>query len=268
MARMFPFHGNAVENCGKNKADFRKTLAYGRLVSMSNRSRTIALVDDEESILTTVGFALRREGYEVKTYPDGLKAWEAWQSSLPDLAILDIVLPRIDGLELCRRLQQLNSTLPVIFLTSRDEEFDKVLGLELGADDYLCKPFSIRELVVRVKVLFRRLEMVKETHQDNSEILQIGSLVLDSDRYEASWAGESLRLTVTEFRILQALARHPGHVKTREQLIGEGYQFDTFVSERTIDSHIKRLRKKIGQHDVEFSAIETVHGLGYRYREE
>ena len=235
---------------------------------MPNRSRTIALVDDEENILATVGFALRREGYQVNTYSDGRQAWEAWQSSLPDLAILDIVLPRIDGLELCRRLQQLSSTLPVIFLTSRDEEFDKVLGLELGADDYLCKPFSIRELVVRVKVLFRRLEMGQGTDSQEGETLQVGHLVLDSDRYEASWAGKSLRLTVTEFRILQALARHPGHVRTREQLIGAGYHFDTFVSERTIDSHIKRLRSKISQLDSEFSAIETVHGLGYRYREE
>jgi two-component system response regulator ChvI len=234
---------------------------------MPKTSRTIALVDDEESILTTVGFALRKEGYDVTTYSDGLDAWEAWQSSLPDLAVLDIVLPGIDGLELCRRLQQLSPALPVIFLTSRDEEFDKVLGLELGADDYLCKPFSIRELVVRVKVLFRRLEMGGGGDSDEGKVLQVGALILDSDRYEASWAGESIRLTVTEFRILQALARHPGHVKTREQLIGEGYQYDTFVSERTIDSHIKRLRSKIGKLDPGFSAIETVHGLGYRYRE-
>jgi two-component system response regulator ChvI len=215
-----------------------------------------------------VGFALRREGYQVDTYEDGLEAWEAWQKSLPDLAILDIVLPRIDGLELCRKLQQLSPTLPVIFLTSRDEEFDKVLGLELGADDYLCKPFSIRELVARVKVLFRRLEMAESSSLDKRRTLARGPLVLDLDRYQATWTGQSLSLTVTEFRILQALARQPGHVKTREQLIGEGYQYDTFVSDRTIDSHIKRIRKKLCRVDPKFSAIETVHGLGYRYREE
>jgi two-component system response regulator ChvI len=213
-----------------------------------------------------VGFALRKEGYQVDTYSDGLSAWEAWQNSLPDLAILDIILPRMDGLELCRRLQQLSPSLPVVFLTSKDEEFDKVLGLELGADDYLCKPFSIRELVVRVKVLFRRLEMTRAEDSEQVKTLQTGNLVLDLDRHEAQWNGQPLSLTVTEFRILQALVRHPGHVKTREQLIGEGYQYDTFVSERTVDSHIKRLRKKLGELDSEFSAIETVHGLGYRYR--
>jgi two-component system response regulator ChvI len=230
--------------------------------------RTIALVDDEENILETVGFALRKEGYEVDTYADGLSAWKAWQDSLPDLAILDIILPRIDGLELCRRLQQLSPSIPVVFLTSKDEEFDKVLGLELGADDYLCKPFSIRELVVRVKVLFRRLEMTPVNDSERVKTLRAGQLVLDLDRYEATWGGQPLALTVTEFRMLQALARHPGHVKTREQLIGEGYQYDTFVSERTVDSHIKRLRKKLGELDPEFSAIETVHGLGYRYRDD
>jgi DNA-binding response OmpR family regulator len=229
---------------------------------------TIALVDDEESIRTTVGFALRKEGYHVDTYGDGLEAWKAWQSSLPDLAVLDIILPRMDGLELCRKLQQLSPTLPVIFLTSRDEEFDRVLGLELGADDYLCKPFSIRELVARVKVLFRRLEMSETEPSEKRMILETGSLTLDLDRYEASWAGKHLMLTVTEFRILHALARQPGHVRTREQLIGEGYQYDTFVSDRTIDSHIKRLRRKLCQADPSFSAIETVHGLGYRYRED
>jgi len=234
---------------------------------MSDILRTVSLVDDEENIRETVGFALRREGYHVITYADGLEAWEAWQDSLPDLAILDIILPRIDGLELCRKLHRLDPVLPVIFLTSRDEEFDKVLGLELGADDYLCKPFSIRELVVRVKVLFRRLEMTARSDAGSDDGLKVGALELDFDRYEASWAGHALPLTVTEFRILQALARHPGHVKTRTQLMGEGYQYDTHVTERTIDSHIKRLRKKFSQVDPEFSSIETVHGLGYRYFE-
>jgi len=235
---------------------------------MPHRSRSIGLVDDEENIRTTVGFALRKEGYLVTTHADGLEAWEAWQKTLPDLVILDIILPRMDGLDLCRRLQQLCPALPIIFLTSRDEEFDKVLGLELGADDYLCKPFSIRELVVRVKVLFRRLEIIHIDNSEDRKTIEVGALLLDLDRYEASWAGHSLMLTITEFRILQSLASHPGHVKTRKQLMSDGYQYDTFVSERTIDSHIKRLRKKFSQLDPEFSSIETVHGLGYRYREE
>lgn len=229
---------------------------------------TIALVDDEENIRETVGFALRREGFQVDIYPDGHEAWEGFQERLPEVVVLDIMMPRMDGLELCRRLRQITESLPIIFLTSRDEEFDRVLGLELGADDYLCKPFSMRELVARIKVLFRRLALGERTPDGVDEkLLDIGNLRLDLQRYTAHWKGGPMALTVTEFMILHALARHPGHVKTRQQLMQEGYPHDTYVSDRTIDSHIKRLRRKMSQHDSEFDAIETVYGLGYRYRE-
>jgi two-component system response regulator ChvI len=229
---------------------------------------TIALVDDEENILETVGFALRREGYQVDSYPDGLAAWEALGETLADVVVLDITMPRMDGLALCRRLRSRSETLPIIFLTSRDEEFDRVLGLELGADDYLCKPFSMRELIARVKVLFRRLALAREPSENHEEkILNLGELSLDLQRYTASWKALPLGLTVTEFMILNALIRHPGHVKSRQQLMEECYPHDAYVSDRTIDSHIKRLRKKLMAQDADFDGIETVYGLGYRYRQ-
>ncbi len=229
----------------------------------------IALVDDEENIRETVGFALRREGYQVEIYQDGLEAWEQLQHQPADVVVLDVLMPRMDGLELCRRLRGLSESLPIIFLTSRDEEFDKVLGLELGADDYLCKPFSMRELLARVKVLFRRLSLDRHPRDsDDESLLSIGALELDLRRYTAHWRSRPLALTVTEFLILQALVRHPGHVKTRQHLITEGYPHDTYVSDRTIDSHIKRLRRKLVDVDPDFDHIETVYGLGYRYRQD
>jgi two-component system, OmpR family, response regulator ChvI len=224
----------------------------------------IAVVDDEENIVQTVAYALRREGYEVETFTDGQLAWEAFQSRLPDLAILDIILPRIDGLDLCRRLRGLSAHLPIIFLTSKIDEFDRVLGLELGADDYLCKPFSCRELVARIRVLFRRTQSANPRGPENNETLQTGHLKLDLNRFEAFWRSSLVPLTVTEFRILHSLARFPGYVKTRDQLMAAAYPDDTFVSDRTIDSHIKRLRRKFSELDPGFSAIETVYGLGYR----
>ncbi len=234
---------------------------------MSSPSPLVALADDEAPIRETVGMALRREGYRVATYGDGHAAWSAFEGALPDLVILDILMPGIDGLELCRRLRGVSESLPIVFLTSRDEEFDRVLGLELGADDYLCKPFSMRELMARVKVLFRRAALLSgERSLDAEELLSCGELSLDLNRYQASWGGQRLDLTVTEFRILLALARHPGHVKTREQLVNEGYPHDTYVSDRTIDTHIKRLRRKLTNVDTDFDAIDTVYGLGYRLR--
>jgi len=227
----------------------------------------VAVVDDEANIRETVGFALQREGYTVQTFGDGLAAWEQFEQRLPDLVVLDILMPQIDGLELCRRLRGVTESLPIIFLTSRDEEFDRVLGLELGADDYLCKPFSMRELVARVKVLFRRLALVhSRVKTAPEELLQLDDLELDLQRYTATWKRNEIPFTVTEFQILRALVRNPGHVKTREQLMGEGYPHDTFVSDRTIDSHIKRIRKKFSDVDAAFGRVETVHGLGYRYR--
>jgi len=229
---------------------------------------SIALVDDEESLRETVGFALRREGYKVDVYTDGLEAWRAFEAALPDLVVLDILMPRMDGLELCRRLRALSERLPILFLTSRDEEFDRVLGLELGADDYLCKPFSMRELAARVKVLLRRAAQRDEPAGGAEErVVQAGRLKLDLRRYQAFWGEAPIPLTVTEFTLLHALARHPGHVKTRAQLMEEGYPNDAYVSDRTIDSHIKRLRKKLADADPSFDAVETVYGLGYRFRQ-
>ncbi|MDX1582251.1 MAG: response regulator transcription factor [Thermoanaerobaculia bacterium] len=230
-------------------------------------TRTVAIVDDEENIRDTVAFALEREGCQVETFADGEEAWSRFQRTLPDLAILDILMPRMDGLELCRRLRSESEALPIIFLTSRDEEFDRVLGLELGADDYLCKPFSMRELVARVKVLFRRLSLQQEPESEGAERpLVVGPLELDLQRYLVRWRGKSVDLTVTEIRVLEALVRHPEHVKSRRQLTDEAYPFDTYVSERTIDSHVKRIRRKFEKVDPDFDSIESIYGAGYRYR--
>jgi two-component system response regulator ChvI len=234
-------------------------------------SRTIAVVDDEPHIRETVAFALRREGFAVLEHPDGSSAWTAFELALPDLVILDILMPGMDGLELCRRLRGRSAALPIIFVTSKDEELDRILGLELGADDYLCKPFSVRELVARVRVLLRRLALLDsppaKPSDGDAKLLVRGPLALDLQRYAARWNDAPVPLTVTEFLLLKALAAHPGHVKTRRQLMEEGYAEDAYVSERTIDSHIKRLRKKFLDLTPGFDAIQTVHGLGYRYRE-
>jgi two-component system response regulator ChvI len=227
----------------------------------------IAVVEDEDHIRDTVADALEREGYGVARFRDGAEAWDAFQEGLPELAILDIMMPRMDGLELCRRIRGLSDEVSIFFLTSRDEEFDRVLGLELGADDYLCKPFSMRELVARVKVLFRRMSLRGDPGLAPADALHAGSLTLDLARYEARWLEQAVPLTVTEFRLLLALARHPGHVKTRAQLLEQAYPDDTFVADRTIDSHVKRLRRKFESLDGAFAQIETVYGLGYRYRE-
>jgi two-component system response regulator ChvI len=227
----------------------------------------IAVVDDEANIRETVAFALRREGYEVEAYADGADAATAFEDKMPDLAILDILMPRMDGLELCRRIRAASETVPIIFLTSRDDEVDRILGLELGADDYLVKPFSMRELVARVRVLFRRAARRATVSRDD-ETLLIGSLELDAQRFTVRWKGKPIDLTVTEFMMLQALVRHPGHVKTRRQLTREGYPHDNYVSERTIDSHVKRIRKKFEAVDPQFDRIDTVYGMGYRYQPE
>ncbi len=228
----------------------------------------IAVVDDEANIRETVEFALRREGYEVESYPDGLEAWSSFEKSLPEVVILDILMPRMDGLELCRRLRGISETIPIIFLTSRDDEIDRVLGLELGADDYLGKPFSMRELVARVRVMLRRTARRAEEPREGEKVKRIGSLELDAARFIVRWKGRPVELTVTEFMMLQALARHPGHVKTRVQLTREGYPHDNYVSERTIDSHVKRIRKKFEAVDPGFDRIDTVYGMGYRYQPE
>ena len=238
-------------------------------MKMRPTNHTVAVVDDEDNIRETLAFALRRDGYPVELYAHGGEAWTAFQRKLPGLVVLDILMPEMDGLDLCRRIRSISDTIPIIFLTSRDEEIDRVLGLEIGADDYLCKPFSMRELLARVKVLFRRAAYDQNAPRAAAEAppLRIGDLELDLQRYTVRWKDQPVNLTVTEFMLLHALVRHPGHVKTRKQLHQDGYPHDAYVSDRTIDSHIKRLRRKFEEVDASFDLIETVYGLGYRYRE-
>ena len=234
------------------------------------KGNVIAIVDDEQNIRETIAWALEREGFDTVSFRDGQEAWEVLERKLPDLAILDILMPRMDGLDLCRRLRAISADLPIIFLTSKDDEIDRVVGLELGADDYLGKPFSMRELIARIRVLFRRVALAEGSHvpdDSGEDRLEIDDLSLDLQRYEVRWRGELVQLTVTEFMLLHALARHPGFVKTREQLTRDAYRYDNYVSERTIDSHIKRLRRKLERADPDFDRIVTVYGIGYKYSE-
>jgi two-component system, OmpR family, response regulator ChvI len=234
---------------------------------MSASGALVAFVDDEESLRTTVAMALRRDGFRVETFADGLEALNRFERGLPDLVILDIIMPRLDGLELCRRLRARSEQLPILILSSKDEELDRVLGLELGADDYLCKPFALRELIARVRALLRRARVRQEPDDgEQEELIECGMLRLDLRRFEARWAGAPIPLTLTEFNLLEALARRPGIVKTRIQLLREAYPHDVHVAERTIDTHIKRLRKKLADAAPNADPIETVHSLGYRYR--
>jgi two-component system response regulator ChvI len=233
---------------------------------------TIALVDDDKNILTSVSMLLEQEGYQVKTFSDGAAALTGLSATPPDLAILDIKMPRMDGLELLRRLRQ-SGDLPVIFLTSKDEEIDELMGLNAGADDYIRKPFSQRLLLERVKAVLRRNEGNKQVAgttgplEPKKEALTRGKLALDPQRHECTWDGKPVRLTVTEFLILQCLAQRPGYVKSRDNLMDAAYDDQVYVDDRTIDSHIKRLRKKFKAIDDDFDAIETLYGVGYRYKE-
>ncbi len=232
---------------------------------------TIALVDDDRNILTSVSIALQSEGYVTRLYSDGETALKAITENPPDLAIFDIKMPRMDGLELLRRVRE-KSALPVIFLTSKDDELDEALGLAMGADDYISKPFSQRLLIARIKAILRRTEFINNDEQNDeaaiSEPIVRGSLHMDPARHMVKWKDEPLTLTVTEFMILEALATRPGVVKTRNQLMDAAYQDDVYVDDRTIDSHIKRLRRKFREIDDEFSAIDTLYGAGYRFSEE
>ena len=228
--------------------------------------KRIAVVEDEETIREGICSALRRDGHAPHAFADGLAAWNALEHDLPDLAILDIGLPRMDGLDLCRRLRARSAVLPIVFVTSREDEFDRVLGLEIGADDYLCKPFSMRELMARVKVLLRRASLLDDTRQPpQEETLRLGRLTLDALRLTVTWDGIPVPLTLTEFLLLQALARRPGVVKTREQLMTDAYPDRLSVSDRTIDSHVKRIRRKFVAVDPAFVAIEGVYGAGYKF---
>ena len=226
----------------------------------------IAIVDDEPGLRETLTFALEKEGYACDSYKDGMHAWTAFSKSLPDLIILDVSMPKMDGLELCRKIRRESELIPILFLSSKDDEIDKILGLEIGGDDYMCKPFSVRELLVRIKVLFRR-QRARLSEDLSSSSYVLGHLCLDSDKYLALWKNLKLDLTVTEFLLLKTLSQAPGFVKTREVLMELVYPVGTYVSSRTIDTHIKRLRKKIQKMDDEFDEIETVYGLGYRYRQ-
>ena len=229
---------------------------------------TIALVDDDKNILASVSMLLEQEGYHVRTFTDGAAALTALTTTPPDMAILDIKMPRMDGLELLRRLRQANENLPVIFLTSKDEEIDELMGLNAGADDYVRKPFSQRLLLERVRAVLRRAEAKPAAGTEpKKEVLVRGKLALDPQRHECTWDGKPVRLTVTEFLILQALAQRPGFVKSRDSLMDAAYDDQVYVDDRTIDSHIKRLRKKFKAVADDFDAIETLYGVGYRYKE-
>jgi len=225
----------------------------------------IALVDDDRNILASVAMALEAEGFSVDSYADGAEALEGLNRRPVDLAVLDIKMPRMDGVELLNRLRQ-RGDLPVIFLTSKDDEVDEVLGLRMGADDYIKKPFSQRLLIERIRAVLRRREVMATPTTESDDVMRRGELVLDVARHLCSWKGREVSLTVTEFLLLQALARRPGHVKSRDQLIDAAYGEHIYVDDRTIDSHIKRLRKKFKETDTAFAQIETLYGVGYRYR--
>ncbi|MEL6299622.1 MAG: response regulator transcription factor [Pseudomonadota bacterium] len=229
---------------------------------------TIALVDDERNITTPLGMALEAEGYKVRTYADGQEAMENLNEESADLGIFDIKMPRMDGMELLRRVRQ-SSDMPVIFLTSKDEEIDELFGLKMGADDYITKPFSSRLVVERVKAVLRRSQAreLGGAPVEAARVLERGQLKLDPERHTCHWDSKPVTLTVTEFLILQALATRPGVVKTRDALMDAAYDDQVYVDDRTIDSHIKRLRKKFKQVDESFDVIETLYGVGYRFKE-
>ena len=228
----------------------------------------IALVDDDRNILTSVSICLEAEGFEVETYNDGQSALDAFNRRMPDMAVLDMKMPRMDGMELLQRLRQ-KTQMPIIFLTSKDDEIDEVLGLRMGADDYVKKPFSQRLLVERIRALLRRKQAseIEAEGGEEAKALVRGNLEMDPLRHQVKWKGQDVTLTVTEFLLLQALAQRPGVVKSRDQLMDVAYEDQVYVDDRTIDSHIKRLRKKMRSVDEEFSSIETLYGIGYKYNE-
>jgi two-component system response regulator ChvI len=229
----------------------------------------IALVDDDRNILTSVSIALQAEGFVTRVYTDPTVALKAMGENAPDLAVLDIKMPQMDGMELLRRVRE-SSAVPVIFLTSKDDELDEALGLAMGADDYIAKPFSQRLLIARIRAILRRQELARGEASTNhgvaeQPVLERGRLTMDSARHKVRWEGKDVILTVTEFLILEALAQRPGVVKSRNQLLDIAYHDDVYVDDRTIDSHIKRIRRKFRSVDPEFDAIETLYGVGYRF---
>ena len=227
-------------------------------------AHTIALVDDDENILISLSAALEDEGYQVDTYGDGIEALDGIGRRPVDLALLDIKMPKMDGMELLGNLRQ-KINVPVIFLTSKDDEIDEVMGLRMGADDYIKKPFSQRLLLERISAVLRRHDLAGQEKSD-ADVLRRGDLVLDKSRHLCTWKDKEVNLTVTEFLLVEALARRPGHVKNRDQLIDAAYGEHIYVDDRTIDSHVKRLRRKFKDIDEDFAEIETLYGIGYRYR--
>jgi two-component system response regulator ChvI len=251
-----------------------KSAAPGAQAKEGKSMPKIALVDDDRNILTSVSLTLEAEGYSVSTYTDGASGLEGLTNDRPDLAILDIKMPRMDGMELLRRLRQ-KSDVPVIFLTSKDEEIDELFGLKMGADDFITKPFSQRLLVERVKSILRRAAPRDGAAapggpeaSPGKALIERGALVMDEERHTCTWKGQRVTLTVTEFLILQALALRPGVVKSRNALMDAAYDDQVYVDDRTIDSHIKRLRKKFKAVDDDFEMIETLYGVGYRFKEQ
>ena len=231
--------------------------------------RTIALVDDDRNILTTVSIALQAEGFDTRVYSDGEAALKALNENPPDLAVFDIKRPRMDGMELLRRVRE-RSALPVIFLTSKDDEGDEEAGFEMGADDYIAKPFSLRLLIARIRALLRRSGLGTGDEAgigapEPGPVIERGRLRMDPARHQVTWDGQPVSLTVTEFLILEALAQRPGVIKSRNQLMDAAYPDDVFVDDRTVDSHIKRLRRKFKAADSQFGAIETLYGAGYSF---
>jgi two-component system response regulator ChvI len=235
-------------------------------------SHVIALVDDDRNILTSVSIALQAEGFVTRVYSDGATALKAFAENPPDLGVFDIKMPRMDGMELLRRVREV-SAMPVIFLTSKDDELDEALGLAMGADDYIAKPFSQRLLIARIRAIIRRQDLAKaqasSTEPEPEPVLiERGRLSMDPARHKVQWGAKDVVLTVTEFLILEALAQRPGVVKSRNQLLDVAYQDDVYVDDRTIDSHIKRIRRKFRAVDPSFDAIETLYGVGYRFEDE
>jgi len=241
-------------------------------------SHVIALVDDDRNILTSVSIALQAEGFLTRVYTDGQAALKAFSENPPDLGVFDIKMPQMDGMELLRRVRELGGqigSMPVIFLTSKDDELDEALGLAMGADDYIAKPFSQRLLIARIRAILRRQDLAKGISAANSDsdadelpLIERGRLVMDPARHKVLWDDRDVTLTVTEFLILEALAQRPGVVKSRNQLLDVAYQDDVYVDDRTIDSHIKRIRRKFRGADPSFDAIETLYGVGYKFGEE
>lgn len=232
-------------------------------------SKKIALVDDDRNIVTSVKIALEGEGFEVVTFHDGEEGYHGILQEKPDLAVLDVKMPRMDGVELLTKLREVTS-LPIIFLTSKDDEVDQVLGLRLGADDYITKPFSQRLLIERIRSVLRRYALVQpvsDTPQLATQIITRGFLELDDDRHLCRWKGQYINLTVTEYLLIKTLAISPGHVRSRDQLISAAYGESIYVDDRTIDTHIKRIRRKFRDVDGQFDSVETLYGVGYRYKD-